>query len=386
MKKWKLNLLILLALLGIGVSAYLTLHHFQILREGLLGHSFCSFNDRFDCDSVMMSRYSKFLGLPVAGLGVIYFFYLLFPLLYARLALDTAQSTLAFPFLVTLPGLVLSLYLAFVSFFVLKTYCIFCISLYLLVFLIFLLLKSFLEIPLLKIFHFKWNWSSFLYAGIIFTIGLYVLYGHQAKYASDYEDFDHQAYLDFHYLPSPVNIDPKGRPYWGRAGAPVTIIEFSDFECPFCKRAAFNLKPRLKDYQKDVAFYFFNYPLDRNCNPYMMRNMHEYSCEAAKAVLCASAQGKFWPYHDELFAHQPKFSRILLFHYARNLNLDVQKLETCMDSEETKNKILADIEAGKSVNVEGTPTLFINGRVIKEWMNPVMLNLVIEEEIKRSKK
>jgi protein-disulfide isomerase len=113
--------------------------------------------------------------------------------------------------------------------------------------------------------------------------------------------------------------------------------------------------------------------------------MHEQACDAARAALCANQQGKFWPYHDLLFDQQPNFSREQLSSYAKKIGLNTQTFLTCMDSEETKSKILADIEVGKNIQLEGTPTIFINGRLMKDWLNPVMLNLIIEEELKKTK-
>lgn len=229
--------------------------------------------------------------------------------------------------------------------------------------------------------------GNFLYAVVIIAIGLFILYGNQSKYAADFEDFDHQAFLDFHYIQKPIPpLETSGRPFWGKAGAPVTIVEFSDFECPFCKKAALNLKPRLKEYQNQVQLVFFNYPLDKNCNPYMQRDLHEHACDAAKAVVCAEKQGKFWPYHDLLFVHQPHYSAEELREYAKKVGLNLTNFESCIQSEETRSKVLADIEAGKTAGVQGTPAVFINGRQLKEWLNPVMLNLVIAEELKRAKK
>jgi protein-disulfide isomerase/uncharacterized membrane protein len=404
MKKGKINLLILLALIGLGISSYLTIRHFQLLTQGLHSPSFCSISEKIDCDSVMMSRFATLGPFPVGGLGLIYFFYLLLTLLYARIASDVIKPVLALPFISSLPALVVCLYLATISTFVLKTWCILCISLYVLLFCTFLLLRSIMEVPFLKIGNFLANYAkaimgrenhlgfspgffgNALYALVIAAIGLYILYGNQEKYASYLEDFDHQAFLDFHYLQKPVSLNTQGHPMWGKAGAPVTIIEFSDFECPFCKMAALNLKPHLKEHQDDIQFFFFNYPLNKDCNPNMQRVLHQHACDAAKAVICANEQGKFWPYHDLLFLNQPKFSKEQLLSYAKTAGLDTNNLEGCMNSEETKNKLLADTEAGKTAGVEGTPTILVNGRLFKEWLNPVMLNLVIEEELKKSQK
>src|SRR4029453_12707196 len=123
MKKRSLNLLLLVILLGLGVSIYLTSKHFQIMTRGLQGSSFCNINETFDCDSVLMSRFAELGPFPVAGLGLVFFAYLLFPALYARIALDEAKSLLALPFVITALSLLLAAYLAVVSTFILKSFC-----------------------------------------------------------------------------------------------------------------------------------------------------------------------------------------------------------------------------------------------------------------------
>jgi protein-disulfide isomerase/uncharacterized membrane protein len=404
MKKGKLNLLIVLVLIGLGVSTYLTVKHFAVLTHGLNAPSFCSFSEKFDCDSVMMSDYGKLGPFPLGGLGLVYFLYLLFPVVYARIDPDSAKSTLAIPFLSTFPGLGFCIYLGYVSSVILKTYCIFCVSIYAITLGLFFLLRSILEVPFSEIGVFMMNYfkamfgksvdalsfvprffGNILYGLVLLAICLFILSATEKKYAADLEDFDHQAYLDFFYLQKPISIDTAGRPMWGRPGAPVTIVEFSDFECPYCKFAATNLKPRLREHQNDIAFYYFSYPLDKSCNPYMPRDLHEHACDASRAALCADAQGKFWAMHDKLFAHQPNFSHDEILDYAKKVGLDTQRFESCLGSDEIKQKIMANIEAGKSANLEGTPMILVNGRLLNDWLNPVAMNLVVEEEIRRAK-
>lgn len=402
--KTKSNFLILIAILGLATSVYLTVQHFKLLTQGFDGPSFCSFGEKFDCDIVNMSSYAKLGAFPVAGLGLVYFLYLSLTSIYARLVPESTKATLALPFLLMLPGLAIVLYLAYVSIFILKTWCIFCVALYLLSFVSFGLLASILEVKIIHIGSFMFNYFKKAFGGnsklsfaphllmhgafafVVMGLSLFILYANESKYASDFEDFDHKAYLNFFYaqkqLPMP---DVTGKPLFGTAGAPVTIIDFSDFECPFCQKAAFNLKPRLKEFQKDIAFYYFNYPLDKSCNPHMQRDMHLNACNAAKAALCAQDQGKFWQYHDKLFENMPKFSADQLKGYAKLLGLNSTQFNDCMASEAPQKKILADIEAAKAIGLQGTPLVIVNGRILKDWFNPVVLKLVIQEELKRAK-
>src|SRR4030095_4679278 len=207
MKKRSLNLLLLVILLGLGVSIYLTSKHFQIMTRGLQGSSFCNINETFDCDSVLLRGCRELGPCPVAGLGLVFFAYLLFPALYARIALDEAKSLLALPFVITALSLLLAAYLAVVSTFILKSFCLFCVSLYLVLLLLFLLLRSVLAIPFSEIGSFMKNYfkglfgkdatlsfvprffGNFLYAAIVGGVGLFILLAYQNKYAADLNDF-----------------------------------------------------------------------------------------------------------------------------------------------------------------------------------------------------
>lgn len=402
MKNFKLNLLVFVTLLGLGISIYLTIHHFEFLTKGLQKIPLCSFNEAFDCDSVLISRFAKLGPFPLGGLGLVYYFYLFLSAVAARVAKDLIPSLLVLPFLSLLPGLGFILYLLFVSAFVLKTWCLFCLSIYLITFVSFFLLRAILNIPFSQIGSFSLNYlralcgktklafephffGNALFLFLTLGLGLFMLYTHENKYAADLEDFDPKAFLDFHYIQPQVSFDSPQTPFWGKANAPVKIVEFSDFECPFCKRAADILKPYLKQHLRNIQFFFVNHPLDKSCNPDMKRELHQRACAAAGAAICADKEGKFWEYHDLLFAHQPKFSEEQLKHYAENLRLNVQKFSECLIAEDTNNRLRRDLELGHQAMVNGTPTVFVNGRRVKEWINPIKLNLVIEEELRRSR-
>jgi len=87
----------------------------------------------------------------------------------------------------------------------------------------------------------------------------------------------------------------------GSRDAPVVIEEFSDFQCPYCRRAAFLLRPYLGQYRKQVRFVFVNFPLNRDCNPQVQAAVHGFACDAARYALCAADQGRFWTLHDLIF-------------------------------------------------------------------------------------
>jgi len=134
--------------------------------------------------------------------------------------------------------------------------------------------------------------------------------------------------------------------------APVTIVEFSDFQCPFCKKSESTLNDVLTKYRGLVKLAYLDFPLG---------DIHPEAQKAAEASRCAGEQGKFWEYHDALYADQTKLKGADLLAHARALNLDQKSFQACLDSGKFKSKIEADMEQGKKDGVAGTPGFFING-------------------------
>jgi protein-disulfide isomerase len=134
--------------------------------------------------------------------------------------------------------------------------------------------------------------------------------------------------------------------------APVTIVEFSDFQCPFCKKSESTLNDLLAKYRGLVKLAYMDFPL---------KEIHPEAQKAAEAARCAGEQGKFWEYHDALYADQTKLKGADLLATARTLNLDEKSFRSCLDSGKFASKIQADLGEGQKVGVAGTPGFFING-------------------------
>jgi protein-disulfide isomerase len=140
-------------------------------------------------------------------------------------------------------------------------------------------------------------------------------------------------------------------PVKGPAGAPVTVVAFSDFQCPFCSRAVPTLHEIEKQYGNKVRIAFKQLPLP----------FHDKAHLAAQAALAANEQGKFWAYHDKLFENQQQLDRPSLEKYAQDLGLDMGKFKKALDSGKFKDKVDAEAKEGGAVGATGTPTFFING-------------------------
>lgn len=154
--------------------------------------------------------------------------------------------------------------------------------------------------------------------------------------------------------PSVVKVDVGSNPARGNADAKVVLIQFSDFECPFCSRVVPTMAQIEQNYGDKVAIYFRNFPLP----------FHSSAQKAAEAAQCANEQGKFWVMHDKLFANQNALSVDNLKSYAKDLGLDTAKFNTCLDSGKMAALVQSDLAAGQAVGVSGTPTTFVNGKAI----------------------
>jgi protein-disulfide isomerase len=150
---------------------------------------------------------------------------------------------------------------------------------------------------------------------------------------------------------APVEIDVEGAPTRGPRDAPVTVVAFSDFQCPYCARVVPTLEKLRELYGDRVRVVFKHYPLP----------IHPDSIVAHRAAEAASAQGKFWQMHDRLFADPRNVGETTLRGYAKELGLDVAAFETAMASEKVEHRIQADLSEGNRVGVRGTPTFFVNG-------------------------
>ncbi len=180
------------------------------------------------------------------------------------------------------------------------------------------------------------------------------------------------------------NVSEDDDPYKGSENASVVIIEFSDFQCPFCKRFFdTTLKQLEEEYIKTgkVKFVYRDFPLD----------FHQNALLAAMAAECADDQGRFWDYHDVLFERQSEWEGLdneeakeKFKEYASQLGLDENQFNECLDSEKYREEVMDDMKDGQKYGVTGTPTLFINGVKLVGAQPYNVVKSIIEEELARA--
>jgi protein-disulfide isomerase len=163
-------------------------------------------------------------------------------------------------------------------------------------------------------------------------------------------------------------IDVSDAPMKGNPAARVSIVEFVDYECPHCKRVQPVMRQALDEFKNDVKMYFKHYPLGTHTNARL----------AAEAAAAAQKQGKFWPYSESVWAHAEGLTPAVLEQIAKESGLDVEKWRKDLESEDVRQHVQKDRAEGEALNIQATPTIYLNGREytdardidsLKDWIN-----------------
>ncbi len=174
-------------------------------------------------------------------------------------------------------------------------------------------------------------------------------------------------------LDDPVKIPTDGAPVTGPADARITLVEFSDFQCPYCAKAIHQLDAVLKAYPTQVKLIFKQFPLEN----------HPQASISAAAALAAHQQGKFWQMHDALFANRTRLSRQTILELAASLGMDMKRFSADLDSPAIKKAVARDAEDGDKAGVEATPTVFIDGQHYNGSLELAPMKQVIDAELKK---
>lgn len=357
---WPLLAIRVLGALGLVIGVYLSVLHYQAGAGGSIESAFCGTGTTVNCSLVLSSAYATLFGVPVAVLAAGSYVILL------------ASTFLAVPGLtVLLCGwmFVFSLYMAAISFFSIEAVCPLCTGLYL------VNLGLFVSAVVQGRTDATITRPRLAYAALGFSI---VLLGIGLTQT---EDAAHVTPLQEYIAPPPAEMDMGFVRYYydqpavvlrgserhveGPADAVLTIHEFVDFRCPQCARARDTLLKFQHANPDDVRIVFRHYPLDQQCNTGMKSQVHPGACAASMAAECAAEQEKFWEYADLLFADQTKFKRTDFDAHARTARLDFEQFSTCMDDGRTEALVKNDIDEALRLEIEATPTLVVNGRIIR---------------------
>ncbi|MBP1683985.1 MAG: Vitamin epoxide reductase [Deltaproteobacteria bacterium] len=370
---------------GLGISIVTEVVHSRLATNP--GYtSFCNISANVNCDVVMGSRHALLAGVSVSLWAIVYYLTLAaVTVALARATRAQLREKLALALvLLAAWGLLFSLYMAAIAFGVLHAVCALCGGLYLVN---------------IAMFPAAWRLRAqvrlqsrrqaaaqagrerlVLIAGvaiavIVLAIGSWEVFGRGMRQA-DIATIK-RLRPDFYrwYVAQPIVQVPRdGGHARGNADAPVTIVAFSDFECGHCANFHRSLDSTLRRLGPGIRVVFHHFPLDSACNQKLHARFHPQACLAAVAAECAAEQEKFWQYHDILFDNQQHLDRPSLITYATRLGLDGPRFSACLDSPASLARVQADIATGVSLGIDSTPTVFINGRLIKGTLEPDLLS------------
>jgi len=414
--------ILLLSLLGLAASLYLTWLHQQILTDKLTGFGICDFSRNVSCEAVSASSWSEWFGIPIAWLGAMA--YLLW-LSLAGIGLKSkyTSSAVGLIFLIAVIAVGIDVYLCYVMAFSVRILCLFCLLTYLLNLCILYLawrlgkrrtvslfpgsdfagdesklspfFREWMRQTVLNTLPFSGKTSYvfpliFTLIAIVATMGAYQL--NQAV-ARATPDFNETAFARFSATAHRITVDTSRDPYLGAPDAKLTIVEFSDFQCPYCRRVHIMLQTILPAYEDRVKFVFKNLPLGVDCNPILKarygRDIHPSACGLARLGEAAVRQHQFWPLHDLIFKVQPDFegkrlSRNELLELAKTAGLDMKRLKADLNDPETDQAMIADVHAAYRAGANATPTFLFNGLKVEGMPSITILQRIIEIELTRA--
>jgi uncharacterized membrane protein/predicted DsbA family dithiol-disulfide isomerase len=367
-KKTKILFVSLLA--TIGVFIYLTLHHYSI-KLGVGGSSLCSINSALNCDAAAASSFAEIAGIPIAILGGVFHLILLgFVAFYSFGWIDASPYLRNLLRGMLVSSAVVSVVMAVISAVAVKVACPFCVASYILSF-----LNLYLGWNLVRGDEKGFDFAAYFTEYRSYLIALLAIPALSWVFASMIQS--HYGLDQVRkYIPEKIaiwkaGIEYKFDPEIGLnkrvENAKYTIVEFADFKCGHCKHASSMLELYLAA-RPDVNFIFKPYPLDGTCNADMPRKGDGSRCTLAAYVICADKLAKKgWEMSHWIFEHQERLipvsdAKTLLAEIEKELGLEQKALGECADSAETFDILTKSSAEGTAAKVEGTPTIYVNGK------------------------
>jgi protein-disulfide isomerase/uncharacterized membrane protein len=381
------TILLLLSGVGLWAAIDLTVQHLAVLTDPAY-QSWCTFEDtRFDCAKVSKSTWSQ-LSIPpfhhpvptaLAPLGFFVGFALLILTAWLRKE-DPAQpsgqtwdDTLAFAWLLLLPAAVIDLLLLYVMAVQVRTWCLVCLIIDAVTVLLLILTpmartrgwQGLLSSgPMGALRHYNW-----LVFPLVFLLTVTV--GQKAYGLAIHASIEgtRQEFLQWFAEQEPLKGVLRGNePRRGNPGAPFQVVEFGDFQCPFCAEASHRIGELDKAYPGQIDFVFRQYPLGKHCNPGVARDAHPQACIAAYAAECAARAGHYWEMYDAMFELFPMLAALgaqptlkQIGDLARRIGLPIVDFHMCLKDETVRQDVVRSVMDGRALGIQGTPTVFANG-------------------------
>ena len=360
----------ILAIIGLVLSIKLAFIHYSANYDKYALSSFCSINDFIDCDGVAKTIYSQFLGIPLCYWGIFFYTTILFLSISDWLKkirffrfLEVFKEPQAYIATLGSIAFLCSMILAGISICVIKKLCILCFVTYIIDLVIAVIAADGTFKNILK--SFKTTFFDFIDGAKKYPktcIILILISASFLAYSGITLDFVPNVkrskailkYRKIKYNPYRVKGNELGNP-----NGNVVIELYSDYVCPLCYINNIMLHQAVKEY-KNIRINHHNYPFDKECNPFIMMNMHPHACFMSRAALAAKEQGNYWEMSSLLYEKQPtKMDQLL--EIADQLGFDKDKFIKDFESPKTTKIMETEISEGDNIDIDATPTMFING-------------------------
>jgi uncharacterized membrane protein/protein-disulfide isomerase len=401
MSRTAARIALICALIGLAASTAASYVHYRLVFDPTY-HSFCDVSSTISCTQVYLSRYSTFRGIPVAIFGGLWFLAAALLSIGGLTARPSVRENVpGYLFVLSTLALAVVLYLGYASIFVLKTYCVLCFITYAAVIGLFIVtgaatsfpmttlprratrdLRVFVTSPLAIIV------AVLFFAGAASTLAFFPREGAGGSSAAQGAAAPPPSAAQTSEFERVMATAPRVPMAIPSDGAKVLIVDFSDFQCPFCRQAFYAYKPIIQKYEAQqpgsVKFVLKDYPLDSECNVNVAGGgPHPSACEAAVAVRLAQRQNRLEAMEEWLFANQPSLTPPVVRQAAR----DVGQI-TDFDAKYafTLDLVKGDIALGHQLGVRSTPTLFINGVKFEGVLAPQYFDQAIAYELKHATK
>ncbi len=377
--RWLMRSFVVLCLLGLAVSAQLTRIHVLVHTDPNY-HSVCAMSEGVNCETVAASPYSVFAGLPVSVWGILGY------LVMGGLGLCAAARRrphatwpLGLLLLLSFFSVTVSAWLGFISVTRIDSLCLFCMASYginLALLAVALVARSRMRgrlVPLLRddaksLLHRPTRLAAMVLAGLAILGALYAFVPTYWR-TPGWSDLPKLA----------TGTDQAGHHWIGCESPRATIVEFSDYECPYCRGAHKAMRLLAAQAPDQIRLVHRHFPLDMACNPSVPRPFHGRACLFAEAAECAGLQGRFWEMNDALFSVQEKARApdVEPTELAVRIGLNRSEFKRCLESHATAARIAADVKEGMSRNLTGTPSFILGDRAFMGRLPDDLLESVI---------
>ncbi len=358
-RRTALVLVLMLCGIGLWLAFDLAWLHYNVHTNPKF-QSFCAISEKVNCETVAESHYSVFLRMPIAMWGVLGYLAMLGTAAFGwlRPAFPVQGALL----LLTGVSAVVSVVLAAVSHFLIRSFCVLCAGTYVVNLLLFAVVMVWLRFEPLTVKGViaevgAWMWRRAVYLSpLALVVALPVAF---------YPQYWNQQGRSVRATSAEVEtgVTDEGLPWIGSWQAPIIILEFSDYLCPHCKRAHATLRNYIAQSPGKFRLVHRHFPLAHRCNRAIQGPFHEDACWMARAAYCAGKQKKFWPMNDALFALEGTRPESYALELAKGMGIDEVLFRDCLISQEAQGHVKADIEAGIKRGVTATPTFEVNGRL-----------------------